>query len=98
MAFTGCTPARSASSPMVRPSASGIDSLRTTTISGIGADRRRLIGLQRGPARGIGQLGQPLGHRADGRFTPCAGVVVEVPVLERERVAGVGRPTLAVDV
>ena len=46
---------------------------------------------------GSAELVQALLERAGGRLHPRLGVVVEVPVLEREREPGVGRDALAVD-
>ena len=47
------------------------------------------IVLQTLPASGIGELVEPFLERAGRRFHPRLGVVVEVPVFEGEREAGV---------
>ena len=79
MASTGCAPVLLASSPTVRPSASGIDALRTTTISGMGAVTDDGRSVRSAARRRIGELGQAFGHRADGGFAPRTRVVVQVP-------------------
>ena len=60
-----------------------------------GGDARQLV-LEALAAVRVAELVQPLLERAGRRLHPRLGVVVEVPVLEREREPGVGRDALPV--